>query len=414
MSLINECAFRSVLAGTADFAVASAITGFFTPAQCTTPAVVNGATYHYRAESDDKSQHESGTGTWNAGSNTLAHTTVFQSSNGGAKVNFSAAPIVQLMALAQDFAPSGLTVGATTISGGTSGDVLYDNAGLLGSIAIRQNPAADINYYVSPLGSDSNDGLTPATAFFTLAHTDAVIRSLDLSIYTATVNMADGTYAGWSVGPYLTSGLPTGPAVSWNGNHADASKVIIQENPNFPGTILSGGSPLCQVQVADVTFDGSTLSTSNALIAWGIESGLGGILNLNGNGGTCIFNFGGNMNTTFDLADCLGSGLIQVYDNITINAGSYQAGFIANSSGGIISLAAAFTLVGTPTFGVFAQAANLGLIDAHLNGTPSFSGAATGKRYNAIGNGVIDTNGQAATFFPGNAAGTTATGGQYL
>ncbi len=415
MSLLNECSFRAAASGLADFAVASATTGFFSPAQCTAPAVADGASYHYRAESDDQSQHESGTGTYTVATATLARTTVLQSSNANAKVNFSAAPTVRLVALAQDFAPapSGLTIGSTAISGGTTGDVLYDNAGVLGNIAIRQNPAADINYYVSPVGSDSNDGLTPATAFLTLAHADAVIRSLDLSIYTATVNIADGTYAGWSVGPYLTSGLPTGPAVSWNGNHADPTKVVIQENPNFPGTILSGGSPSCQVQVADVTFDGSTLSVSNSLIEWGLEAGLDGILNINGNGGVCIFSRGGGA-TSFDLCACLGSGLIQVYDNITINTGSYDFGFIASGAGAIISVAAAFTLVGTPNFADFVKATTLGQIDAHINGAPSFSGAATGGRYSAVGNGVIDTNGQAATFFPGNVGGTTATGGQYL
>jgi hypothetical protein len=43
----------------------------------------------------------------------------------------------------------------------------------------------------------------------------------------------------------------------------------------------------------------------------------------------------------------------------------------------------------------------------------TFTGAATGKRYDVTENGVISTAGGGANYFPGNAAGTTATGGQY-
>ena len=69
------------------------------------------------------------------------------------------------------------------------------------------------------------------------------------------------------------------------------------------------------------------------------------------------------------------------------------------------------TITGTPGFsGAFAEADDLGFVN--YNG-PIFSGAATGKRYGATLNGVIDTNGAGATYFPGNVGGTTATGGQY-
>jgi hypothetical protein len=43
----------------------------------------------------------------------------------------------------------------------------------------------------------------------------------------------------------------------------------------------------------------------------------------------------------------------------------------------------------------------------------TYSGAATGSRYGAALNGVIQTNGGGATYFPGNSAGSTSVGGQY-
>ena len=102
MSLLNECYFRAVSSGTGNFVVSSAITGFYTPAQCTNPAVVDGAIYYYRAESDDLTQYESGYGAYTVSSTTLARTTILQSSNAGAAVNFTAAPRVRVSILAID------------------------------------------------------------------------------------------------------------------------------------------------------------------------------------------------------------------------------------------------------------------------------------------------------------------------
>jgi hypothetical protein len=42
-----------------------------------------------------------------------------------------------------------------------------------------------------------------------------------------------------------------------------------------------------------------------------------------------------------------------------------------------------------------------------------FTGSATGPRYHVHLNGVIFTNNKGANYFPGLAAGSTSTGGQY-
>ncbi|QUT07905.1 hypothetical protein KFK14_11250 [Sphingobium phenoxybenzoativorans] len=69
------------------------------------------------------------------------------------------------------------------------------------------------------------------------------------------------------------------------------------------------------------------------------------------------------------------------------------------------------TLSGTPSFTTFALAEMTASIRA-LNMTFSGTGAA-GKRYEANLNGTINTNGGGATYLPGNASGSVATGGQY-
>jgi hypothetical protein len=70
------------------------------------------------------------------------------------------------------------------------------------------------------------------------------------------------------------------------------------------------------------------------------------------------------------------------------------------------------TLSGAPAFSSqFAFADRLGFI---TNANVVYSGSATGTRYVANSNAVINTNGGGASYFPGSVAGSTATGGQYL
>ncbi len=69
------------------------------------------------------------------------------------------------------------------------------------------------------------------------------------------------------------------------------------------------------------------------------------------------------------------------------------------------------TLAGTPAFSLaYAFASDTSLISVS---SVTFSGSATGTRYNVSANGVIDTAGGGATYLPGNSAGVAATGGQY-
>jgi hypothetical protein len=71
----------------------------------------------------------------------------------------------------------------------------------------------------------------------------------------------------------------------------------------------------------------------------------------------------------------------------------------------------AATLTGTPAFsGAFVAAVNAGALQS-IGST--FSGAATGQRYFASTNGVINSFGGGATYFPGSVAGATTSGGQY-
>lgn len=99
-AFLDTCRFNPTLGGTTDWTFSSAVTGCQSP---TAAGVVNGRLYKYRAESSDLSQWEIGEGAYNTGTGVLARTTVlFNSAGTTAKISFSAAPQVAIVALKED------------------------------------------------------------------------------------------------------------------------------------------------------------------------------------------------------------------------------------------------------------------------------------------------------------------------
>ena len=97
--------------------------------------------------------------------------------------------------------------------------------------------------------------------------------------------------------------------------------------------------------------------------------------------------------------------------NFSIVGGAAQ--LIRALTGGIVSVVTStITVTGTPAFTTFAQAE--GGVISFYSPTTTFSGSATGARYSATLNAVINTFGGGANYFPGNAGGATGTGGQHL
>lgn len=103
-------------------------------------------------------------------------------------------------------------------------------------------------------------------------------------------------------------------------------------------------------------------------------------------------------------------GRLYATGNFSIAGASTQS-FLVRSNGVFNMNNRTVTITGTPALGTFMAVQSGGFVTA-IGAT--FTGSATGKRYDARANGVIDVNGAAATFLPGDVAGTTATGGQYV
>jgi hypothetical protein len=91
-------------------------------------------------------------------------------------------------------------------------------------------------------------------------------------------------------------------------------------------------------------------------------------------------------------------------------AGGASRHLDANNGGFVQLRGSTVTFSGTPAFpNCFALVQVCGVLLADS----TFSGSATGLRYNVSLNGIIQTFGSGASYLPGSVPGTSATGGQY-
>lgn len=202
-SFVDVCRFTAVSSGTGDFVVSAAVTGYQTPASA---GAVNGAIYRYRAESADLSEWEVGYGAYTSGTTTLARTTVLFSST-GSKINFSAAPQVAIVFLAEDFKATGQIPGTATNDDASSGNIgeYKQSAGALTTATVtisNASPAvitqtghgftaAKNNYsalFFTTTGTLPT-GLSPSTNYFMV-----VIDANTYYVATTVANAIAGTY----------------------------------------------------------------------------------------------------------------------------------------------------------------------------------------------------------------------------
>ena len=136
MSLADGISFQAASAGTGTFVFGSARASFLTLAQgVSTGELTDGQTVSYLAQDSLSSptQREWGHGTFSAGGNSIARTTVLVTVNGnsvatGTPFNFPAAPFVSLTVLAEDISAGGSP-------GGSNTQLQYNNSGTFGGIA---------------------------------------------------------------------------------------------------------------------------------------------------------------------------------------------------------------------------------------------------------------------------------------
>jgi len=265
-SVANIVRFLPASGSTGDFVYSSGVTGYRTPVS--SPALTDGATYRYRAESADLSEWEIGEGTWTTATTTLARTTIIHSST-GAKVNFTVAPNVAIVALADQFVnPAGDTM---------TGSLVVPNAS---GIKIKDTDASHTLGLVggSNLTADRTLTLTTGDASRTLTLTgDSSIGGTAYVSGGADVAVADGgTGSSTASGAATNLGLGTGDSPQFaavNIGHATdttitraaAGDIAVEGNTVY----RSGGT---DVAVADGGTGASTLAANAVLLGNGTSA----------------------------------------------------------------------------------------------------------------------------------------------
>lgn len=254
----------------------------------------------------------------------------------------------------------------------------------------RELLTAARTYYVRTDGSDSNDGLanTSGGAFLTIQKAVDVAAGLDLGTYYVTIQVGAGTRTA-SVSLKTMVGSGTLIIV---GDESTPSNVIQSTTSASCFTAAEGviGKFSIRGFKLQTTTSGRCIDNLSPLAVIGFQAC---------NFGACaadhIFAFNG--------------AFVQASGNYTISGGAGQH-MNALACGQIAVQNRTVTLTGTPAFTTFALCARNSVINANGN---TYSGSATGVYYSAILNGVIYVAGGGGTYFPGNSAGSTATGGQY-
>jgi hypothetical protein len=273
---------------------------------------------------------------------------------------------------------------------------LASTAAARANLGVREQLAANRTYYVRTDGSDGNNGLanSSAGAFLTIQKAIDTAAALDLSIYNVTIQVADGTYTGavTVTGPWVGSG-----SVTLQGNTTTPGNVVI--------TTAGAGAAALSVQ------SGGRLSVTGFKL---VSSGTGATAGLKSSGSSISVTGAMDFGAANRQMQAALSGGISFASGVAYNisAGAVTHVF-CSSSGNVAIEGCTITTTGTVAFsGAFVTSSFLGVVFIDAS---TFTGAsATGSRYSISANGVVYTAGAATTYLPGNAAGSTASGGQYV
>ncbi len=259
----------------------------------------------------------------------------------------------------------------------------------------RVTLAANTTYYVATTGNDSNSGASSSPWLTIQRAINYLLTSVDLNGYNVTISVANGTYTTPVIvnAPFVGAGSGTG--VTLQGNTSTPSSCIIST------TAASGISAQNGAFINVAGFQLQTTTSGHALFSEYFSR-----INISGN---CNF---GAVASLYNHIHCSDHGRVDITTSYSIS-GNAANHYLSNACSGIVIFGGVTcTLSGTPAFSnAFTTASNVAIVQANA---ATFSGSATGSRYAATANGVIQTGGSGASYFPGSSAGSTATGGQYV
>lgn len=260
-------------------------------------------------------------------------------------------------------------------------------------------PNGSITFTVDPTnGNNANDGLAAGTgnAIQTLTQFNTIVNDqIDTQQQIVSVQFASGTYTNLNA-QFLVVGGGTinlvGNSATLNSTTNNVAAINLNCGPSYG---VGFGNSCGVIQGFTVTCSGGG---NGVLVQTGYWAHFSNMIY-----GSCPT--GSHIQVDSPLARLL----LQANYSITGGAGNHLVAI----GGGLVdwnSSSFTVTLTGTPAFtGAFAFSE----IGGQLVSFNVWSGAATGTKFVANTGGNIFTNSGGINFFPGNAAGTIASGGNY-
>lgn len=268
---------------------------------------------------------------------------------------------------------------------------------------------ADQTLYVNALtGNDTYDGLSATVAaghgpLQTLQAAANVIAKFNLNGYSVYVNVADGNYAG-----VILSQPGGNGTVFWTGNAVTPSNVQVTGNNRSAVTITGGPHRLRGFKL---TTTGSPSVLPDPMNGVNILDGANVYLRDMHYGSVHGSHIAVSAN-----AQCHMAGAHVIAGGAAGNTYTPSTFLLCSFAGQVLVASTdlpALTITTAVAYQSFVNAINNAVIGLTFS---SITGAAnvSGSRYTVSANGVVNTSGAGANYFPGTTPGTTSTGGQYV
>lgn len=266
------------------------------------------------------------------------------------------------------------------------------------ALSVREQLTANRTYFVRTDGSDSNNGLTNTSggAFLTIQRAVDVVASLDIGIFNVTINIMDGSYnvgKGVRLKSLVGAGTVTiqGSGASPINTQVFTTGSLLPTEAVFFAAGITGSWRVTNVGI---------YSTGSGAARVGVQASAGSRLTVG------AIDYGAGFTAQ---ARAIDSGALEIDSNYSISSGAGTSiESIGSSAVRIQNITV--TIVGNPSFNSFCSANQCGVVVATGN---AFIGTANGPRYIASLNGVINTGGAGASYFPGDTSGAAVDGGRY-
>lgn len=254
------------------------------------------------------------------------------------------------------------------------------------STNVRTLLTSDATYYVATTGNDSTGDGSSGSPWATIQHAiDYLVEYIDLGVYDATIQLADGTYTDSGNELKAVNGSGT---VTIQGNTGDEESVII----NSSGTNFTTAQAITPyvIQYVKTRQSGSSKHCVQAMS--------NSVININN-----VYVDDTNSTGTYTYIFLSQSGSVVTLSTIEFSGAC--AAFLRTQGGVINYYNGSITLTGTCSWSsAFYLASEFGGL-LGINWT--FSGSATGKRYSITINSYARIGSASTSYFPGDTSGTS-------